>query len=332
MLLEAVDYVAGTQAGLITAAQLDEIGVPRSTLKGRIRTGGLWQRILPGIYLVMPGQLTPVQRDRAALLFAGPTAMLTGASALRHHGFRYLPEEAAIHVLISHDRHRKSAGFVSIERTQTLPRPISINQLDVAPVTRAVVDAARRVTTNRTTRAFTLEAVQRGLASPRAVEEELRSAQRRGTALIRGVIAEAKAGVRSAPEAELRQAVTSTNLPTPLWNPGVFLPSGKFLAQPDGLIEESMVAVEMDSREYHSEGDGWADTLERGTDMSNAGLVVVHVIPGRFRADPDATLTRIKCAHDQGLKRPRPDLRVVPCEEFERIKAGWMQRWFGERA
>jgi hypothetical protein len=258
--------------------------------------------------------------------------MLTGASALRHHGLRYLPEEPAIHVLISHDRHRKSAGFVSIERTRTLPRPVPINQLDVAPVARAVVDAARRVTTNRTTRAFTLEAVQRGFASPGAVDDELRSAQRRGTALIREVIAEAKAGVRSAPDAELRQAVMSTDLPAPLWNPGVFLPNGEFLAQPDGLIEESMVAMEMDSREHHSEGDDWADTLERGTDMSNAGLVVVHVIPGRFRSDPIATLRRIKRAHEQGLERARPDLRVVPCEEFERIRAGWMQRKFGESA
>ena len=331
-LLEAVDYVASAQDGLITASQLSEIGIPGSTLQGRIRTGGPWRRILPGIYDVMPGSLTSQQRDRAALLFAGHDAQLTGAAALRRHGLRYHPPGNNVHTLISHTRHRKSSGFAIVERTHLLPSPITIGGLPVAPIARAIVDAARRVTVRSDTRAFALEAIQRGLTTSDDLEEELRRAQRRGTALIREVVSEAQAGVRSAPEAEVRQAILHTELPEPLWNPGLLLPGGTFLAQPDGLIEVSMVAIEVDSRTHHSEGDDWQDTLERGTDLGNAGLQVVHVIPSRFRRNPQETLNRIRRAHQLGLERPTPDLQVISCAEFEEMRRAWGGRNFAESA
>jgi hypothetical protein len=332
LLLEAVDYVASAQDGLITASQLSEIGIPGSTLQGRIRSGGPWRRVLPGIYYVMPGFLSPQQRDRAALLFSGPDAMLTGAAGLRRHGLRYHPPGNTVHTLISHARHRKSSGFVIVERTQSLPSHITIGGLPVAPVARAVVDAARRVTVRNDTRAFTLEAVQRGLTTTDDLVEELRHAQRRGTALVREVVSEAQAGVRSAPEAELRQAILQTDLPEPLWNPGILHPNGEFLAQPDGLITVSMVAIEVDSRTHHSEGDDWEDTLERGTDLSNAGLQVVHVIPSRFRRNPQQTLNRIRRAHELGLQSPPPDLQVISCDEFEELRRAWSERNLAESA
>jgi hypothetical protein len=93
-----------------------------------------------------------------------------------------------------------------------------------------------------------------------------------------------------------------------------------------------MVAIEVDSREHHSEGDGWESTLERGTDLANAGLQVVHVIPRRFRRNPMETLNRIRMAHERGLALPKPSLRIVSAEEFDRIRAGWDRGKFGESA
>jgi hypothetical protein len=45
-------------------------------------------------------------------------------------------------------------------------------------------------------------------------------------ALLRMVIAEATDGVRSAPEAELRDLVIKARMPLPLFNPRLYLPSG----------------------------------------------------------------------------------------------------------
>ena len=312
-LLDAVAWVASDQDGLITAAQLDEIGVPRSSLSRRIRTGGMWRRVLPGVYQVADGPLGLGQRDQAGLLFAGRDGVLTGSTGLRRRGIRYLPTDAAsapVHVAVPVQRHRKSAGFVIVERTKRPPRPSLVDGLPVASLARCIVDAGRRVTDRRSTRAFLLEGVQRGLVTIDEIDDELRRAQRRGTALLRDTLHEARAGVRSAPEAELRGYMLGQGMPATLWNPVIRMPNGLFVAQPDGLIEESLTVIEVQSEQYHSEGANWDATLKRASTYSALGLLVVHVIPADMRRNPGLTLRLILQTHQEGLRRPRPDLLV----------------------
>ncbi|MEO8107250.1 MAG: type IV toxin-antitoxin system AbiEi family antitoxin domain-containing protein [Actinomycetes bacterium] len=312
-LLDAVHWVANDQDGLITAAQLDAIGIPRSTLSRRIRTGGQWRRVLPGTYCVFDGTLTISQRERAAMLFAGVDAVLTGASGLRRWGLEYLPanpNDAPVHSLIPAARHRKSAGFAIVERTQRMPSAQMIQGVPVAPLARCLVDAARRVTDRRSTRAMTLEAIQRELVSIDAVERELRQAQRRGTALIHDTLEEARAGVRSAPEAELRHLALAAGLPLIWWNPTMWTPDDNFLAMPDGVVVESMAVIEVQSRQYHDGDEQFAATLNRVDVLGQHGLLVSHVVPGVLRRDPVGTLRAIRETHLEALARPRPDLRV----------------------
>jgi hypothetical protein len=311
--LDAVDWVAGDQLGLITAAQLEAIGIPSSTLARRIRTGGLWRRVLPGVYLVASGPMSVEQREAAAMLFTGRDVVLTGAAGMRRWGLEYLPDDPAsapVHTLIPLSRHRKSAGFVIVERTKRPPTPTVIDGLPVAPLARCVVDAGRRITSRRDTRAFLLEVVQRELASTLDIEHELARAQRRGTSLLRECLQEARAGVRSAPEAELRQHMLRAGFDGVLWNPVLRLPNGTFIAQPDGLIMASMTVIEVQSQQYHGTGERFVSTLNRATDFGTLGLIVVHVVPSEMRRDPQGTLAKIAAAHRQGLTRPRPDLIV----------------------
>lgn len=312
-LLDAVNWVARDQAGLISAAQLDAIGIPRSTLSRRIRTGGQWRRVLPGVYQVTAGPLTLDQREHAGLLFAGRDAVITGATGLRLRQIENLPEApqiAPVHLSIPVERHRKSAGFAIVERTKRPPVPSTVRGLPVAPLARCIVDAGRRLTSRQSTRAFTLEAIQRGLVDVNAIERELRQAQRRGTALLRECLDEARAGVRSAPEAELRVHMLRGGAPPTLWNPTLCWPDGQFLAQPDGLIVESMTVLEVQSAQHHSRGQKWTGTLNRATAYSAAGLLVVHVIPAEMRRNPSLTLRMIELTHEEGLRRPRPNLLI----------------------
>lgn len=312
-LLDAVEWIAGDQLGLITAAQLDEIGFTRSTLARWIRTGGRWRRVLPGTYLVSTGPMSIEQRETAGLLFAGEGAFLTGISGMRRWGIKYLPGDpraVPVHAAIPVTRHRKSAGFVVVERTQRLPATSILGGAPCAPLARCIVDAARRINDRRTTRAFMLEAVQRQMVVIHALEQELSHAQRRGTAVLRDCIVEARAGVQSAPEAELRSFLATTSLPTPLWNPRLSLPNGEFLAKPDGLIEESMTVLEVESATHHAQGDDWTRTLDRATRYGSLGLVVVHIVPSEMRRNPAKTLRDIVESHEYALTRPKPDLIV----------------------
>jgi predicted transcriptional regulator of viral defense system len=309
-LLEAVDWVASDQDGLITAAQVDEIGIPRSTLSRRIRTGGQWRRVLPGVYLVSEGPMSIHQRERAALLFAGADGVLSGTSGLRRRGVEFLPVDPAesdVLVAIPSSQHRKSAGFVIVERTQRPPQATSVGGAPVASAARCTVDAARRLTDRRATRAMTFEVIQRGLASIAEIDHERRHAQRRGTALLTDTLAEARAGVRSAPEAELRQFALASSLPLMWWNPTLWTPDGEFVAMPDALVVESLTVVEVQSRKYHDATDEqFESTLQRTSRLERHGLVVVQVVPGAMRRNPNETLRQIADGYTQSLTRSRP--------------------------
>lgn len=310
-LLDAVHWAASDQDGLITAAQLDEIGIPRSTLSRRIRTGGAWRRVLPGTYLVTDDPVTVEQRERAGLLFAGMGAVLTGATGLRRWGIRYLPadpDSAPVHMVIPAARHRKSAGFAVVERTQRPPTPVILDRAPVAPIARSLTDAARRITDRRSTRAMVLEVIQRELATIDQVESELRHAQRRGTALLRDTLKEARSGVRSAPEAELRQHALASGLPLIWWNPTLWTAADDFAAMPDAVIVESMTALEVQSRQYHDGSDEqFAATLQRASWYEDHGFTLVQIVPGVMRRNPQAALNTIVEAHRLALTRPRPN-------------------------
>lgn len=162
--LDAVAEIAAAQGGFVLARQLAELQIPGSTVTSRARTGGPWARVLPAVYLVEPGPMSREQREVAALLYARDPCLLTGVSALRRHGVRYLPgppDSDPVHVLVGHHRRRASTGFVAIERTVRLPEAVDAQGLPCAPVARALVDAGRRLRSRRTVRAIATDAVHR---------------------------------------------------------------------------------------------------------------------------------------------------------------------------
>jgi hypothetical protein len=179
----AVRRTADNQAGLITSAQLAEIGVRTSTVSRRC-VGGMWTRVLPGVHLVDGGFPSRHQRERAALLYAGEPSMITGMTGLRHHAIRAVrlqevaddvPERPEpVHTLINHDVRRLSTGYVRIERTRRLPQDaVRRDGLLIAPVARCVGDAVRRSRNASDVDALVAEVVQRGLATVAQLDAEL---------------------------------------------------------------------------------------------------------------------------------------------------------------
>ena len=58
-------------------------GLTVKAVRHRLRPEGPWRRLLPGVYMAQTGIPSDDQRDMAALLYAGPRGVLTGAAALR---------------------------------------------------------------------------------------------------------------------------------------------------------------------------------------------------------------------------------------------------------
>ncbi|HEY0700443.1 MAG TPA: type IV toxin-antitoxin system AbiEi family antitoxin domain-containing protein [Micromonospora sp.] len=282
-----IEETAGGQQQIITRAQLVECGVTDIYISRQIRRGW-WQRVLPATYALVTGALSDEQRRVSASLYVGRGAQITGLSALAWYGFRYAPPSDRVRLIIPHGTRRGSAGHVVVARALSLDdnaRDAGLYQL-CSPA-RAVVDAGRELHDLRTVRAVLAEAVQRGFTNLDALDEEVKRAKRSRTALVRRAFTESVDGVRSAPEAELRQCLSvSRVLPEIRWNPRLSGPDGVVLPTPDGYLEDAAIALEVDSREYHFTPTGWARTIDRHNELSRYGVLILHFTPARIRRDP----------------------------------------------
>jgi hypothetical protein len=182
-----LDALVARRGGVVRTAELEAAGLARSTVGYRTRPGGPWQRLLPGIALLHNGPPTVRDRLTAALLYAGGGAMVTGHMALRLYGVRSARPNAGLHILVSHRRRRASTADVTIERTRRIPSHRAIDRTPVAPISRALIDATRRMSDLREVRALIAEVIQRQMCTVAAVANEISAAQSRGTALPRRV-------------------------------------------------------------------------------------------------------------------------------------------------
>jgi hypothetical protein len=92
-----------------------------NAMQYRIRAGGPWQVLLPGVYLGTTGAPNLVQKEMAALLYAGPGSLITGQTALLHYNMRVTADPDTVDVLVPIERQRQSTAFVRIHRTARLP-------------------------------------------------------------------------------------------------------------------------------------------------------------------------------------------------------------------
>jgi hypothetical protein len=308
---QALARVLSRQHKVLAREQAFGCGMTEKAVRYRLRHGGPWQTLLPGVYLAHTGSPSADQREMAALLYAGPRSVLTGAAALRRFGLTG-PHTDKVDVLVPAGVQKRDAGFARLFRTARLPEPVGVaGAVRFAFPPRAVADAARGMTDIGDVRAVIAGAVQRGKCPIGRLAYELDNGSRRGSALLRRALAEVADGVRSAAEAELRAVIRRARLPTPMFNPRLFVGQA-FLASPDCWWPEAGVAAEVDSREWHLSPRDWEDTLARHARMSAHGIIALHFTPGQISAKRNEVVTAIRSALAAGCSRPLPQIRALP--------------------
>jgi hypothetical protein len=316
---EQVRDVAVRQYGLITSAQLKDLGVPRGTVAWQERQiGGMFSLLISGVHRFEPSAVvTPEQYVAGGQLYGGPDSQLTGVCLLRRRGIKaafspaFGPENLG-HILVPHGSKRASRDFVVVERTVSMPVPVHEGILRKAPIYRAVLDACRRCRDEDAVQALMFEVVQRRLASPEALNDERIKGQKRGSRFARLALEAVFAGARSVPEGEFRDLLVGAGLQRMLLNPRLDLPDGSFLACPDAYDVETGVVFEVDSREHHFSVESWEATMRRHARMTAAGLRVIHATPRRIREEPEAVLAEIWSAIHAAAGQPPPSVLVSP--------------------
>lgn len=287
------------QQEIATRSQLLARGITDMMCYRHVRAGK-WQRPLPATYALTDRPLGTEQRRIAARLRAGEQCQITGLAALHYYALRGVPSTDKVHVLVPHDHQIRSTGLLIVSRTLELDQtPRDAGLYWVASPARAVVDAGRLSGDLGMIRAIMTEVVQRNLATPKQLDEELRRAKRSRTAVTRRVLEEVLEGIRSAPEADLRDLLqTSKVISQVLYNPVLMTKDGVRLPTPDALLPDAWLALEVDSKRHHSpEADGWVRTLERHNALLAVGIDTLHIVPANLGRYPAQTLHTIEQAY-----------------------------------
>jgi len=278
------------------------------------RLGRHWQVVLPGVYVAQTGPIGDRQRLQAALLFSGAGAMLDDSTALAEYRMTYLPDDDVVRVLVPAENQRHSKGFVAIRRTVHHP-PVRRTRdgLALAPAARALTNFALRHPDERDVRAVLASAVQRRRVTLEQLRREHRICSSRGRRRLTRVLEQLEAGVRSAPEGDVRQLVlTSRVLPDPLYNCLLELPCGRRIS-PDLLIEEAALVHETNGKGPHFEDeDVFDDMQERHDAMTVAGLTVLHNSPRLIAREGSRVLADLEQCYlrDVGKGLP-PGVRII---------------------
>lgn len=286
------------------ATELIALGLPGTTIGERCRPGGPWQRLAPGIVLLGAEPPTRTQHIASALRHAGPGAILTGWDALTRHGMSAPPGPVPVHLLVPQHRHVRGAPELILERTTIPPDPLLCNGFPIAPLPRATIDTARRLTSADTTRTLLTEVVRRGRVSPSLLRHELDWNTRRGTALPRRILDEIPASTRSIAEPWARRLVREAGLPEPRWNCPIRGPHNELLAIADGWWDD--IGLAWDLAAYQFTPTDHDEAPARAARLTTAGIIVVRTLPTTLRQNPRTVLDRLRHAHQLAGRRPRP--------------------------
>jgi hypothetical protein len=257
------------------------------------------------------GHPTTGQLVGAALLHGGPATVLTGLEACRRHGVRRgPPAEPPLHVLVPHDRQVRSAAQIQVERTRRMPSSVLRRGVPLAPLPRAMIDAARRLRSANDIAELLADPVQRGLCTVAHLAVELSECGRRGSATPRRVLAAVSAGIRSAAELEARKLSRRTGLPDP-WRNVEIRGGGRRLGVADAWFDEVALAWEINSFAWHLDPADYAREQERTARFVAAGVPVLPTRPHRLRTDAKEVIRELCAAYAHAKGRPRPDVQVI---------------------
>jgi hypothetical protein len=310
---DSLDRILARQERVVSRSQTDTCGMTRSAVRHRIRPGGPWQQLLPGIYLAVTGSPTQVQEEIAAALYAGPRGALTGLAALRRHGLT-VPDTSAIRVLVPAGHARQSRAFVCIRPTIRMPELICYaGAVQYTLPDRAVADAARELGSFREVRALVAAVVQQRRCRLDLLQEELAAGPVRGSAWLRRCLAEVAEGIRSGAEGDFGDLLRGSGLPAPMFNARLYA-GETFLAIADAWWPEAGVAAEVESREWHLSPDDWERTLRRHARMSAHGIIVLHFTPNQIRGEPARVVADLTSALTVGRDRPALAIRAIPAQ------------------
>lgn len=275
-----IGTLAGRQLGLVTVAQLDELGMSRSGLTRRVRAGRL-AHAGHGVYALAGSPPTWERAALAACLAAGPDAALSHLTAAAVWDLDGSPGQA-VHVTVPYGRSvRASRSGVVLHRTHDWPRSDRVvrGRLTVTSVARTLVDVAGVIESERLAAAVDTALCRRLLTPDQlgAAVERLTAGRRGAAGRLRPLIEPWRSGrtLDSVAEGRARRALLAAGLPPPV----VQYEIEGTGARTDFAWPGRRVVLEIDGFRWHASPAAHARDSERANRLAAEGWTVLRATP-----------------------------------------------------
>ena len=288
---EACDRLAQIQAGVITRRQAIDGGMAGSSVEWLVGTGR-WRTLQRGVYSIYTGEPPRMAVLWAAVLRAGPSAVLSHETAAELHQLYDRPSNL-VHVSIPHDRSVVRVRGLVVHRSRmlaTATHPASLPPR--TKIEQTVLDLASRAASFDSAFAIASAACQRRLTTPARIQRAMDArSMLRWRGELAAALAEIGSGVHSLLEYRyVRYVERPHGLPVAVRQAKVMV--GERVRYLDNLYDAFGVCVELDGRRAHPDDRLWMDDRR---DNSNAvgGLVTLRYDWGAIESKRCATAIEV---------------------------------------
>jgi very-short-patch-repair endonuclease len=284
----AIGALAERQHGLVTRAQLLELGLNRGSIAHRIELGRL-RPVHRGIYTIGHRLLSRDGRWMAAVLACGPEGVLSHHAAAALWGIR---QSTRIEVTARATRHPRRG--VVIHRGVVRPdERTKHREIPTTTVPRTLLDLSAVVHPNDL-RSALRQAEQLRLTDPLSLHDLAERYPRRpGIAAVKALLEEARLGlnvIRSELEERFEAFLLRAGLPLPKTNQRV---EGY---EVDCVWPDARLIVELDGHATHSPAYAFEDDRARDRRLEAAGWHVIRITWRQLHEEPhlvEADLRRL---------------------------------------
>ena len=283
------------QAGVLSRAQALGCGISRRQID-RLVADGTWLRVRPGVYRLHAVVPSPEASLRAASLWLGPAAVLTGAGAA--WWWECLPEAPA-HWSFSVTSTARPPRGPGLTVRRTFVDPVDRTARREIPVlTRplAVLQAAVTLEANRVGQGIALidRAKQQRWVSEVELERTfLRHRGTWGSVVMRRLLDRTSDRAHSELERLAVRLLRAAGITGFVLNYRTVLPGGRAV-ELDVAFVERRVALELDGWAYHAGPDAHRTDIRRANDIMAAGWTLRRFTWSDLLADPDGFVATVR--------------------------------------
>jgi very-short-patch-repair endonuclease len=277
-----IAQLATREDGIVERRQLIALGLSAAAIDHRVRAGRLIV-LHRGVYTVGHTALTDLGKLRAALIAAGPTAVLSHRTAAAL--WKLIPSVPPLVEVTVTRKGPRSRNNLRIHETRRPPDVRTLHSLPLTAPLRTLVDLAP-IEPQHALERLCADALVRKLVT----QEDVDAA---------GIIdRDLIAPTRSRFEREFRAALRKAGLPMPVT--GYRIPP--YTA--DFAWPTERVVVETDGWDFHGNRFAFEDDRERDAFLAARGWIVVRVTWRRLRKAP--TLVMVQLAQTLALRASTP--------------------------